>query len=170
LTGEVSKLTGTVQEVGEAVKPIVKIKERLEADVEAGGIKGRIAQRILDRFEGEDGGLNKTHTILICAGVAAALLFVAGLVHWLRTGHGLVAEAMLRASQRHPENESLAKHAKALAAAEEALRATLPAGKALLAAEAGKDMLAQFQHLKDYIEARLKPAPGQPEKPASPPN
>jgi hypothetical protein len=152
-------LAKDVQAVGEAVKPIAKIKERLEADAEEGGIKGRIARRVLDRF-GEDGEGKGDSNVRLILWVVGGLAVAVGLVHWLRTGHGLVAEALLKASARNPENERLAEIANRLAEREEAARARLPGGKVVAAVETGGDVMAQ---MRDYIEARL--APGLPNTP-----
>lgn len=79
---------GQVGELGKKVdaiaEPLANIKAKLEADAEKGGIKGKIAQRILDAAEGEDGeakgelGLVQKvlHGKLIWIGLAILALFI----------------------------------------------------------------------------------------------
>lgn len=66
------------------VKPLVRLKERLDAAEEAGGIKGRIAQRIEDRLMGEEDDpalKSRTIKVLVWVAISAAVIFVIVRVH-----------------------------------------------------------------------------------------
>lgn len=111
LAGEVKATGEAVQKVGEAVGPLVKLRAKLEADAEEGGIKGKLAQRILDAGNGDD-SLRK---VLITAGIVLGLVLLIGIavIHTMRTGKGPAHAIIEKLAERHPDNERLAAlHAK----------------------------------------------------------
>lgn len=61
-----------------AVEPIAKIHAKLEEDAAAGGIKGRIAQRILDKVEGTGDGDEKFGVLKTLFGDKAILFVLLG--------------------------------------------------------------------------------------------
>lgn len=154
-------------QVGKVIAPLQRIHDRLEEAAESGGIKGRIAQRIQDRIEGDGGDEPVRKTLWIVGGLVA----VAGLVHYLRTGHGLVAEALKKSAERHPENEKLQEISSRLIAREEAFRARLPnvpagiaaglatanpvAGAAVAAGSIAADLAETLVQRVRNLEARL---------------
>jgi hypothetical protein len=69
-----------------AVKPLVRFKERLDAAEEAGGIKGRIAQRIEGRLTGEDDDPVLKSKILKILAVIAGLGVVGFVVMRIHNG------------------------------------------------------------------------------------
>lgn len=180
IANAVKPVAEKVDKIEEATKPLQKFRDKLEADAEEGGLKGKVAQKILDKLEGGEGKDTLLHSNAArIIGVVLGIALVIGLVHWLRTGHGLVASAMLKASERNPENLALKERADRLAGIEEGLRNRLggtiggaiggPAGAAIGTAVPAADAL--LHKLLDHMQAQNgkmvdlalnTPAPGQP--------
>ena len=107
--GEVAKQikdTGDqVSKIDAAVKPLEAIKSRLDEDIQAGGLKGRIAQQI-ENAAGSDDSLRK---VLITTGVVLGLvLFIAiAIIHTIRTGKGPVGTVVDQLAAANPTNSAL---------------------------------------------------------------
>lgn len=166
LTSNLDKLSKATGQIAETIAPLSKLHAKLEADAEAGGIKGKIAQKLLDAGEG-DGSLRK---VLITAGIVlgiVALLAIA-VLHTMRTGQGPMHDILDKLAAKNPDNALI----QSLHSKIEAVDARLAgAGKIVpnlatagLAAATGGVPVAPGMAAADVlrlIEARLAPAPGQ---------
>ena len=167
-----SQVAGVSKDVGEikqVLTPILKLHDKLEADAEAGGIKGKVAQKILDVAEGDGTDKPLRHTLITAGVVLGLVLLVAiAVIHTMRTGKGPANDIIEKLAAKHPDNERLqALHAKIDAfdaklagvgskiesAAGGALGGPIGAGVPL----AG-DIMRQ---VKDLLDARLAPGLGQ---------
>ena len=105
---KVKPLADGLKETRELLTPIIKIKDKLEADAEAGGIRGKLAQRILDRFDPEAAGADPTNWVKhLVYGVIAVALVAFGVIHLLRTGRGPVGERIQNLAEKYPDNARL---------------------------------------------------------------
>jgi hypothetical protein len=185
VAGKIGEVGEAIDKVQKVVAPLSALRDKLEADAEAGGLKGKVAQRILDKLEGGESGDGSLRKVLITGGIVlgAVLLIGIAVIHTMRTGKGPANDIIEKLVARHPDNEKLqAIHAKIdaldaklyrggngakelasdlaphLAAGGFAAASGNLPGVAANAVGAGVDV---FQQVKDYIEARLAPAPGQ---------
>ena len=106
LAGDVKKVGDGVSEIQSTIKPLLKLHEKLEADAEAGGLKGKVAGQILQATEGDADKIHKEMGI-VGAVLAIGLLIVFGVLHLLRTGNGPVRELVDKLAAQHPENVRL---------------------------------------------------------------
>ena len=105
VTKSLKSFGDSMEEVRGAVKPLLKLREKLEDDAETGGLKGKIAQRLLDAGNGDD-GLRK---VLITAGIVLGLVFLGAIMvlHTMRTGKGPLGAITEKIAERHPDNQFL---------------------------------------------------------------
>jgi hypothetical protein len=97
-----------VDTIAGAVKPLIEFKQKLDAAEAAGGIKGKIAQRVEDRVfgsEDDDPALkSKTIKVLMWAAIVAACGFVVLRIHNGTSALcGLRDKVKERLSERSPE-------------------------------------------------------------------
>jgi hypothetical protein len=101
----VQQLKGEVDQIGSAVAPLVKWQAKLEADAEAGGIKGKVAQKILDATEGGDSLRHELFVGFLVVATIGVVLF--SVIHLMRTGNGPVKQLVEKLNEKHPDNERL---------------------------------------------------------------
>jgi hypothetical protein len=163
--------TEAIGKLGQVVAPLSRLRDKLEADAEAGGIKGKMAQRVLDVADGGTGGDDPLRKILITVGIVLGILFIGGIMvlHTMRTGNGPIHDVVAKLAEKNPDNERLAAlHAKMDAvdakiagvgkAVEKGVGVTVGGAVGGVPGMVAGDAL---QQLKDWVEARLTPAPGQ---------
>jgi hypothetical protein len=133
-----------------------KIHEKLEADAEEGGLKGKIAEKLLRWEERGSTGL----WIAIAAGVVL-------LVYWHKNKHGPVAGVLEKMGK--PElaerEQAIVERVEARVKGAVATAATANPIVGMAVSEADRVKA----EIKDYIAARLAPAPGQPAAPPAQP-
>ena len=107
VASQIKPIGDKVDQIGGAVAPLVKLQAQLQADAEAGGVKGRIAGKILDAGEDPMAAIHKEMGI-VGAVVAIGLLIVFGVFHLIRTGKGPAHEIIEKLAAKHPDSERLA--------------------------------------------------------------
>ncbi len=146
---------GTVEA---AVKPFAALKAKLDEDIAAGGIKGKIAEKIEDVAEGGDKGLRKI--LITGAIVLGALALVAfGVMHLVLTGKGLLGASLDKLAAANPQNATLQAMAGKVDALDAKIVAALPAP--LQAVSAAGSASAVSQQLLSYLQGLMTTAPGQ---------
>lgn len=161
LSENVKKVAEGVDTLGRAVGPLVAIREKLEADAEAGGLKGKLAQKLLDAGSGDD-SLRK---VLITAGIVLAIVGFCtfAVIHTMRTGRGPAGTIVHDLAAKHPDNEKLQALDAKFAAIDAKIAAHLPGAAAAAAGAAGGGLPGMVaagaasdvaQRLRD-LEARL---------------
>ena len=97
----VSEKVGTIEAT---VKPLLALHEKLEADAQAGGLKGKLAQQVLDASEGGEDAAAKIHKeLFIVLAVLAVLAVIAfGVIHLVKTGHGPLGQVLDKLAAASP--------------------------------------------------------------------
>jgi len=167
-------LADKLEAVAVAVGPLVRLKEKLDADAEEGGLKGRIAQKILDKLEGSRDDADpvlKSQLVKHLAAAAAILGIIAfGVIHLIRTGRGVGGDVLAKLADRHPDNEKLQEISSKVSTLEATLSDTLRGigvalnlakGNTVGAAVGGATLASQIA--KQVAEAVQPPTPTTPQ-------
>jgi hypothetical protein len=156
IDASVKPLAEQVTKIDESTKLLQKAHAKLVEDAEAGGLKGKLAQKLLDMENG--GGDDQLRKILITAGIVlgAVFLIAIAVLHTMRTGKGPAHDIVEKLAAKHPDNERLAAlhekleklDSKIAGAGQAAIAAGGPVGKAVAGAmEVGE----RLQSLEDKI-------------------